>query len=156
MACDYYCFRQNDYYCMKKQDYINEDTYFKYCRNYDYSDCPVYKCEENSGGCFITTACVYSLGCQDNCNLLNTLRNFRDTYLKSRNGGQEDIDEYYAYAPSIVEAINKDENKASIYKEIFEKSIHPCFNLINSKKYEEAYKMYKSMYTNLKEKFLNK
>ena len=52
MSCSYYTFRQGDYYCTKKSDYVNEDVYYKYCRNWDYSDCPVYK-GDTSGGCYL-------------------------------------------------------------------------------------------------------
>ena len=80
MSCSYYTFRQGDYYCTKKSDYVNEDVYYKYCRNWDYSDCPVYK-GDTSGGCYLTSACMYSKGLPDDCYELETLRNFRDTWL---------------------------------------------------------------------------
>ena len=83
MSCSYYTFRQGDYYCTKKSDYVNEDVYYKYCRNWDYSDCPVYK-GDTSGGCYLTSACMYSKGLPDDCYELETLRNFRDTWLKNQ------------------------------------------------------------------------
>ena len=71
MSCSYYTFRQGDYYCTKKSDYVNEDVYYKYCRNWDYSDCPVYK-GDTSGGCYLTSACMYSKGLPDDCYELET------------------------------------------------------------------------------------
>ena len=41
MSCPYYTWR-SDFYCTKQHNYVNEDVYYKYCRNYDYSGCPVY------------------------------------------------------------------------------------------------------------------
>ena len=51
MSCAYYTFRNNDYYCLKKGDYVNSDVYQRYCKNYSYDECPIYKDNPNSGGC---------------------------------------------------------------------------------------------------------
>lgn len=156
MACPYYCFRQNDFYCYKKNDYVNDDVYYSYCRDYSYDDCPIYKCEETSSGCFITTACVYSLNCTDDCLILNTLRRFRDTYMQNKPNGKEEIKDYYKYAPTIVKKIDSTPNKSLIYKNLFEQYIKRCFDLINTGKYESAYHLYSKMYSDLKNKYLTK
>ena len=155
MPCPYYCFRQNDYFCCKKDDYVNDDVYHSYCRDYNYDECPIYKCEETSSGCFITTACIYSLNCADDCLILNTLRKFRDTYMKNKDNGDAEINDYYKYAPVIVKKIDASPNKSLIYKELFDKYIKPCFELINKKCYKMAYLLYSEMYSDLKTKYLN-
>lgn len=44
MACPYYKY-DNGYACAKACKCVNEDIYYKYCRSYDYRDCPLYKSE---------------------------------------------------------------------------------------------------------------
>lgn len=42
MSCPYYYF-DHDYCCRKTGERVNEDIYYKYCKRYDYDDCPIYK-----------------------------------------------------------------------------------------------------------------
>lgn len=42
MSCPFYWYNRH-YACRKSGKDVNEDTYDKYCRNYDYDDCPIYK-----------------------------------------------------------------------------------------------------------------
>ena len=100
MSCPYYWY-DNHYACRKSGKDVSEDIYYKYCRNYDYDDCPIYKGQETSG-CFLTSACVEAKGLPDDCRELTVLRNFRDTYLKASADGQRDVCEYYHVAPMIV------------------------------------------------------
>lgn len=155
MACPYYDFRNNDYYCTKKSDYVNSDCYYRYCRNYDYGDCPIYKNESSSGGCYISSACVYALGCKDDCYELNLLRNFRDTYVSVQKDGNSKIAEYYKVAPKIVEKINNQSEKGKIYIEIFNTYIKECIKYIEKNFLREAYDLYKKMYTDLKNRYLD-
>lgn len=53
-------------------------------------------------GCFITTACCATLGLDDDCFELRTLRRYRDRVLAKRPGGAEAIAAYYALAPGIL------------------------------------------------------
>lgn len=62
--------------------------------------------DNNSGGCFLTTACTEAKGLPDNCIELETLRHFRDNYMMNTPDGKADIAHYYKMAPSIVNAIN--------------------------------------------------
>ena len=62
--------------------------------------------DNDSGGCFLTTACTEAKGLPDNCRELETLRHFRDNYMMNVPEGKADIAHYYKTAPSIVNAIN--------------------------------------------------
>ena len=66
MSCEYYKFQDGlfggDYYCIKKEETVSSDIYYKYCRDYNYDACPIYKMSSNSSSCFITTIV---------CNLFN-------------------------------------------------------------------------------------
>lgn len=154
MSCSYYTFRQNDFYCTKKGDYVNSDTYYKYCRNYDYDDCPIYK-SDSSGGCYLTSACMYSKGLEDNCHELTTLRKFRDSWLKNSENGKDLIDTYYLIAPKIVSEINKTKDSKSVYEMIYDKMVKPCVELIENNKFDEALDLYKSVTLELKTIYCN-
>ena len=63
--------------------------------------------EEINGGfrkrlCYVTTAVCRSLQKPDECYELKLLREYRDRYLVSSEGGKETIREYYNIAPTIV------------------------------------------------------
>lgn len=73
------------------------------------------------GGCFISTAvCKYS-GLADDCELLETLRAWRDDYLLSTPEGTAMVEHYYKVAPGYVAAIGaKDEaTQMQIWRELF-------------------------------------
>lgn len=108
----------------------------------------------SSSGCFLTTACVEAMGKSDDCLELTLLRNFRDTYIKQRNRGGEDIAEYYIIAPQIVSAISEQNNKHDIYLDIYNNLILKAIELIRNDKCEEAYFLYKRYVYDLKTHFL--
>ena len=59
--------------------------YREYYEDAECNNCgfvPGKQSSSSSGGCFITTATLLSLGKDDNCRELNLFRNFRDTYVK--------------------------------------------------------------------------
>ena len=152
MSCSYYTFRQGDYYCNKKGDYVNSDVYYKYCRNYDYDDCPIYK-GNSSGNCYLTSACVCAKDLPDDCYELKTLRDYRDNWLAKSKDGLYAIAHYYSVAPKIVKAINAMENSKSIYEAIFEKMVLPCICFIEQNRYEEAFELYREITLKLEAKY---
>ena len=91
MSCDFYTYKGGtlfgDFYCMKKEDTINMDTYNRYCKNYNYKECPIYK-SGNSSGCYLTSACIFAKGLKDDCHELTTLRQFRDQWLAKTTKGK--------------------------------------------------------------------
>lgn len=143
MSCSYYTFRNNDYYCYKKEDYVNSDVYNRYCRGYSYDECPIYKGETSSGGCYLTSACVEARGLPDDCEELTILRRFRDEWLKNQPGGLEEVVEYYATAPGIVERINAQPNAKVIWNELYETLVAPCVQLIQAGEMERAHEQYR-------------
>lgn len=149
MGCPYYTFRQNDYYCEKKQDYVNSDVYYRYCRDYSYDECPIYKGNSSSSGCFLTSACMIAKGLPDDCKELTVLRDFRDNWLKQQPGGIEDIAEYYMVAPKIVERINAESNALDTWNELYETLVVPCVEMIQQEKMVEAYQLYKKTVINI-------
>lgn len=157
MGCSYYEDKGGMFsfspFCHKKSDYVNEDVYDKYCKGYYYSDCPIYKGSDSSGGCYLTSACVYAKNLPDDCYELQTLRGFRDSWMQESEEGKKAVREYYEVAPKIVSAINETVNPKAIYEKIYNKMVEPCVQLIEDRKMVEAFQLYKTMVCQLKEKF---
>ena len=74
----------------------------------------------SSGGCFLTTACCEYRGLPDDCEELQTLRAFRDEYIRKQPYGEELIRLYYDDAPYMVEEIKKRADSAKILEMIYE------------------------------------
>jgi len=108
--------------------------------------------QKGGGCCYITTACVDSMGLSDDCDELTTLRNFRDTYLMNKDNGQELIDLYYSNAPQIVASIHRRPDKELILKELFG-IIKNCVNAIKAGDNEYAFQTYCDMVLKLKEEY---
>mgnify|MGYP000384733106 len=152
MSCPYYTWK-SDFYCTKKNDYVSDDEYYKYCRNYDYDDCPVYRNESAYGGCFLTSACVEAMGLSDDCDELMTLRAFRDTWLANQPGGKAEIQSYYRIAPEVVHTIQKREDRQGIFQKIYDEMVCPCVERIKEKRYEEAWERYRDMTEKLQKEY---
>jgi hypothetical protein len=98
--------------------------------------------------CFITTACVKYYGLDDDCYQLSTLRNFRDSYLKTTPEGTSLIKQYYFVAPRLVSLLNDHPNKNVLFSQIFEEINLAC-ELIQQSKREEAKDLYINTVRNL-------
>lgn len=90
----------------------------------------------------MTSVCInYYQDCfNDNCYELNVLRWFRDNFVS-----KEDVEYYYAVAPTIVEKIDGlSEKKNKIYEYIYNSIIKYCIEAINKKDFDKAYQRYKT------------
>ena len=153
MSCPYYTFRQNDFYCMKSSNYVNQDVYRRYCRDYSYDECPIYRGDtgtsystggSGSSGCYLTSACVEAKGLPDDCRELRVLRAFRDGWLKNQPGGLAEVAAYYAAAPGIVKKINGKADAKQVWLHLYETLVCPCVALIQQGKMEEAHELYRA------------
>lgn len=70
-----------------------------------------------AGGCFITTALCEYEGKSDDCGELETLREFRDTYMLAEDNRRGMVAIYYAVAPIIVERLKRlnPDHRANVY-----------------------------------------
>ena len=107
----------------------------------------------NSSGCYITTAMCSYLGKQDDCYELTILRGFRDNWLRHQTNGENLIQEYYNYAPTIVDKLNNNPDRDSIYNHIY-KCVYKCLAYIREQKFERAKNEYIHMVRVLSHKFL--
>ncbi|MGF7001782.1 hypothetical protein M2145_000398 [Lachnospiraceae bacterium PF1-21] len=115
--------------------------------------------EDISGGfkkklCYITTAVCAEQGKPDNCQELEILRNYRDTYLMHSLDGRALVEEYYEIAPVLVMMLDMQKNRQELYGEIYEESLLPCLEAIASGDYEGCKDKYKAMVNGLRGKYL--
>lgn len=99
--------------------------------------------------CYITTAVCESLGKEDDCEELNLLRSFRDGYMMSVPGGEDMVLEYYNTAPQIVSVINTLPDPGKVYRELYDRYILPCIDMIKHDKMKECMAHYRRMVENL-------
>ena len=99
--------------------------------------------------CYITTAVCNALQKGDDCPELMLLRDYRDGYLSSVEGGEEMIRRYYDVAPSIVRHINEHQDAQQIYQGIWTEYISPCIGLIKDGENEACRKLYMQMVDDL-------
>lgn len=111
------------------------------------------KIVQNTSPCFITSACVEARGLPDDCPELNTVRAFRDSYIKGLANGEEILREYYEVAPSIVAQINKADDREEVYLNLYEQLVL-AVELIRSGKDFDAFRNYLTILAELKRRYL--
>lgn len=99
------------------------------------------------GGCYITTATVGYMGLEDDCYELQTLRRFRDGWLKSNHPA--DIQHYYDTAPKVLAAIEQEgvpfDTRRQFFNAVFNNYVQPAVQAIESGNNQRAYAIYKEM-----------
>jgi hypothetical protein len=85
----------------------------------------------SSGGCFLTTACVKYSGLPDDCSELETMRKFRDEYIRLQPNSSELLQRYSSLAPTIVIEIEKCPNRDQVFRCMLE-NIRTAVQLINA------------------------
>lgn len=95
--------------------------------------------------CFLTTAAVKHMGQKDNGEVLNTLREFRDTYMRKNKDKSKDVEWYYNNAPRIVKELDRQPDADKIYKRMYKQFIVPAYHAIKKGENERAYGIYKRL-----------
>lgn len=98
---------------------------------------------DGGGGCFLTTAAVEHMGQKDDGEVLSTLRQFRDSYMRKNKEKSKDVAWYYDNAPRIVDALDNAPNGDKLYKKMYKEYIHPAYEAIKDGELEYAYELYK-------------
>lgn len=163
--CAFYVYDSwNGGYCCKlkkargESSSVDSDWVHQYCWNH-YDECPIRKKGSDSGGsdsggCYLTTACVGARGLADDCEELTVLRNFRDAYVRRQPGGQEAIAHYYAVAPRIVEKISARRDAAQLFDALYVHVVSRCVALIKQGSYQQAYAVYAQNALDLEKEYL--
>lgn len=111
-----------------------------------------YSVEHSSdSGCYLTTILCNILNLPDNNVYLNTMRNFRNSFLQNDETYKPILVEYDIIGPKLAESLNNDPLKKTIAIKYFNKYILPITNLINENKNEKALNEYIKMTNSLKE-----
>jgi len=123
------------------------------CLTSSYGDCAYYK-QASASGCFITSAVCVSQGKPDDCYELNLFRSFRDGWLSRQEGGMDAIAEYYACAPYIVSAVDRQPDAEKVWAGVYEKYIAPCVSLMEAGDSYGAFSLYSTMVGDLKARYV--
>lgn len=92
------------------------------------------------GGCFITTAICEARGLPDDCEELEILREFRDTYMMATCKGRNLVRRYYEIAPPIAARLSYEQ-----CEELRTKYLKPAITFIMVGDFKHAEQMYFSL-----------
>lgn len=101
--------------------------------------------------CFISTVICGYFGKSDDCVELNTLRSYRDNWLRNQPEGPQLIAEYYNNAPLIVSKLRKSDNYTIYCQYLWDNYLNPCLSLIANNQFEACKELYIEMYNYLKD-----
>lgn len=145
MSCEFYKFDGGffggDYYCIKQEKAVSTDTYNKYCRDYNYRECSIFKHTESSG-CFLTTIVCQILGKKDNDEILANFRIFRDNILQPNQKYHDILKEYDVIGPMLVDCISNDNDKEKLATCLYNNVMGKINTQIKQKQYDEAVESY--------------
>ncbi len=147
MSCAYYTWKGGvfgDYWCTKNEASVSSDIYYKYCRDYNYSSCPIYKHHESSG-CFITTVTCGILKKKENDSVLKNLRYFRNNVLQTNQDYYETLKEYDSIGPVIAFKLLTDKDNKKIAEALYNNVLTTISDLVKEQKNDEAVEKYKVM-----------
>ncbi len=106
----------------------------------------------SSSWCFITTACARARGLPDHCEQLVILRRFRDEYVSMLPNGRQLVQEYYRFAPVIVQNIEQQPDSDRIFEEIF-LQVEQAVQEIKAGRQSDAIATYGRLFKGLKQRF---
>ena len=151
MFLDQYNYRNHSYFGREWKTYrckecggYHEET-DKACRYYKES----IKKKQQSG-CFITSIVVNTLGYNDDCIVLRTLRKFRNETLQTDPQKQNILLEYDVVGPLISDAIKNDPNNKVLCHSIMYNYLLPITKMVREKSNLEAIASYTAMVMQLK------
>ncbi len=132
------------YYCKKDDKHIDRYTVNTYCDNsLRYRDCPIYN--KSNSTCYLTTTMCVILGYEDDCTTLNTLRDFRDNYMKKTPECLPLLEDYDIVGPMVCEKLMNDKNKYRTAHIMLIEYLNPAIACINNGYYDDAIEIYKDM-----------
>lgn len=149
------------YTCNDCQSYDRNDTNrydegycTEYCRYYPKSDkaCSRFNLRNDiNTTCFLTTAICDIFGYEDDCFVLNVMRNFRDTVLVNDVKYHALLTEYEVIGPIISQKMYVDSHRGEVAGYYFENYIYDIvMNLSSRKDYDDAINKYIEMVNDLK------
>jgi hypothetical protein len=141
----YYCEQHNCYY--EPLDGCRSGFFGGYSENKYITDKEINSLigrAKGSSGCFITTAICDILGYSDNCYYMETLRSFRENYLRTSEYRYL-LKIYDDIGPKIVESMQNDSRKFDVAATLLTSFIIPACNYIEKNEYPLAIAKYLDM-----------
>lgn len=99
---------------------------------------------KNAPSCFITTAICSQENKPDDCEELEILRSFRDSYMMQDEVRTLDVRTYYHLAPQIVQQLDAT-NSGQLYEMLKSRWLHPAISCIKRGENDQAYTLYSDM-----------
>ena len=148
MQCDFLDYRGGlfggHYYCSKEKKDLDRDTIITYCDNsLRYRDCPIFRKSDTT--CYLTTTMYNILGFDDHCKTLDTLRSFRDDYMKKEESCLPLLENYDNIGPMVSQKLLEDENRYRTAHIMLFEYLTPAVIAIENKDYDDAIEIYKNM-----------
>lgn len=144
------------YYCNKKWDrHLATDTACSsYTKAYNRSNSTInnaidFSNSKTSSSCYITTLLCGILKLSDSNHYINTLRNFRNNYLRNSEYNNLLV-EYDVVGPIICKYLENDKQNRLVAAKLFYNYISPIVSLIDDKMYKDAIVRYIMMVERLK------
>lgn len=136
----------------------NTKGYCSWYRSYYYpgDSCSHQNPREINSGCYITTIVCDVLGFADDCNVLDTLRSFRNNVLQKDSKYYNLLLEYDMIGPDIAYFIKKEYEKTNdieMWVQFYNFYLQPTVNYINNGEFDSAVNRYKGMVETLKDYF---
>lgn len=104
--------------------------------------------------CFLTSACVFHKGLEDNCYQLTQLRKLREEFMRPHKIYSQLLQEYKEVAPKMLEKINVAENKTQILDSIYEQLVKPSVGFLEMGEKEKAVLHYTHFVEQMKQLYL--
>ena len=85
------------------------------------------------------------LGYEDHCDIMETLRSFRDVKMKQAGCYTELLEEYDTVGPVIAHAIEMNNDREALCEKLLHSYIEPIVLFVKNSKEQEAVEMYREM-----------
>lgn len=134
-----------------KEKARRENTYNS---SYQRTERTSYSSSSSDSSCFLTTATCRVMGYEDDCEVLQSFRHFRDHILIAQSEGETLVGEYYQIAPRILEKIDASTNPQAVYQSMWDDYIRPGYDLLLAERHQEAKDLYIELVTTLMKTYL--
>ena len=138
-----YLVKNNEFYCKKMRMVVSLNE--RSCNTYFIKRDKRKKSERPNTGCYLTTAMCEVLGYDDHCEILETLRNYREEYMMNDDFGLKLLHDYNTVVPIIADNIYNDEEQIDIAITMLYSYIKPAISFINIQDNETALMLYENM-----------
>ena len=133
-----------EFYCEYNHYYVKAGS--PSCRHFE-------KVSRAEAGCYLTTAMCEIMNYDDDCITLNTLRDFRDNYMKNNSECLPLLNDYDVVGPIICDKLKKDDNNIMIAHIMLTEFIIPAIDCIKNNYFDDAICIYKDMTIKLMEHY---